>query len=390
MLMRIKLEKLAVASVVAGALGFAGSASAITMGEAKEVMLVPLVTCDTANQVNTLVGMTTQYANRASNPARLATKATGVSARQIHWRWYNNLSEHKLDGTMSVTDNDFVRFDWCSVLTASGKLNDHNGESGYLLIHDEALFTVAAPGPVSRTLLHGHGYRINGNWASQAFLPIMTVATLDAGIGPTGYPRINNLRDGVNYDRADQATAVADSQTDAAVTAAANFRQVALRFFLDPALSTGTDFVFWFNRNARGTAADANQNRTAVPAETFDSEQVYQNSSNVDLSRELNVLSSTPTSVALAGMNTGFDGDATNTGLAHFYVPVGNPLSTTAVTYGGGFATNDAAAGADGRGPWNFRNTGLTFGMVHLGAGANANQVQTELALEGLRLNGPF
>lgn len=387
--MRINFKKLAVASAVAGTLGFAGSASAITMGLAQEVMLVPMVTCDTANQVNTLVGMTTQYASRIASPMRRATKGTGADVRQIHWRWYDNTSQHRLDGVLNVTDNDFVRFDWCATVAAAGGALD--GQTGYLLIHDEQLYTVALPGPVDRVLLHGHGYRISGNWASQAFLPIMTAATADTGLGADGYPRINNLRNGVNYDRANQATAVADSQTNAAVLAAPNFRQVALRYFLDPALSTGTDFVFWFNRNARGTAADQNFNRTTVPVETFDSEQVYRFSSNANLGLELNVVSSTPTAVAFAGMNGGFDGDATNTGLVHFYVPVGaQSLSTTAVTYGGGFGANDAVAGADGRGPWNFRNTGVTFGMVRLGAGANANQVQTELALEGLRLNGPF
>ena len=382
--MSVKFKKLAVASAVAGALGFAGSASAIQLGNTGSTLLVPHVICDTASQTNTLVGaVVTSLNGPAANAAGMPGVATGAvsttdavgsparnaskssTSSRLHWRFYNVNSQHVLDGTINVTANDFVRFDWCSTVAASG-LPQLNGQPGYLVFHDDMWTNVQNDSGIQ---LQGHSYMITGNWASQAFIPVLTVAGADMGINPTdGYPRVNILRSGITFDSADAAEIGG---------VAAGFRQVAMRYFLDPALSTGSDFVFWFNRNARGTGADANYDRTRTPVEVFDSEQVYKFSFNVDLSNELNIITNTPTSPSIPGMTTGFDGDATNTGLVHFYVPTAN-LSAAATNYGAG----DVNAG--------WRHSGVAFGFVRLGAGANANQVQTELATEGLWLTGPF
>jgi hypothetical protein len=407
--MSVKFKKLAVASAVAGAMGFAGSASAVELGNTGGALLVPHVICDTASQTNTLVGAIVSSLNgpaanaafgapgnaspfvsgaaRAGaaldsvggrapfviagerdsrlvmgSPARNAAKATGAGVKRLHWRFYNVNSQHVLDGTMDVTANDFIRFDWCATVASSG-LSALNGQPGYLLFHDDNFADARDNAGVQ---LQGHSYMITGNWASQAFIPVVTVNGPDMSVNPAdGYPRIDRLTSGTSFDRAD-APDFAVNPVDAAdpLSQRARFRGVAMRYFLDPALSTGSDFVFWFNRNARGQQ-DGGYSRARTPVEVFDSEQVYKFSFNVDLSNELNIIRNTPSNTTIPGMTTGFDGDATNTGLVHFYVPT---------------ATLGGAA----------RHSGMAFGFVRLGAGANANQVQTELASEGLWLNGPF
>lgn len=340
-----QFKKLALVTAIA-AFG-AGNASALTLGDTGDSVLVPYVVCDQASSINTLVGLLTVAADREAQnrqPARLTSKG---ATRLIHWRFYNERSEHLLDGVIPASDNDFVRVDWCAVVQSSGQVERFSGQNGYMIFHDDSLYQGNAA-PTARLKLSGHAYQVRGNWASQAFLPMVPAnrANDGTGIGPDGYPRINNLNNGTSFDTA---------------TVNSNFRQIALRYFLDPALSTGTDFVFWFNRN--------NTNRARTPVEVFDSEQVYRFSDNAALGNELNIIRNTPTSVTFAGMNGGFDGDATNTGLVHFYVPT-TTLATPATP--------------------NYRASGLAFGMVRLGAGSNPDQVQTELALEGQWLNGPF
>ena len=145
----IEFKKTGIAAAVAGALlAISGVAQAAVLSDGHnevilsapdDVMLVPLVLCNKQSTieetVNTLVGLTTVFPNRhrittsADNrPERQSKKPTsGAFVGKVHWRWYNTRSEHKLDGIVDVTDNDFVRFDWCSVLEKTGKLAEFNG-----------------------------------------------------------------------------------------------------------------------------------------------------------------------------------------------------------------------------------------------------------------------
>lgn len=402
--MSVKFKKLAVASAVAGAMGFAGSASAITLGDSGSVLLVPHVICDTATQTNTLIGAITSGVNgplptapvadvggvmpttgfgvgtATARPARISAKQTGANVQRVHWYFYDVNSNHVIDGTIAVTANDFVRFDWCGQLEEAGFVAELDGTPGYILMMDDRFDNVRLDTGVQ---LQGHSYLITGNWASQAFIPVLTVNGANIGAGVDGYPRVNALPNGISYETATSNDTIG------------NFRQVTMRYFLDPALSTGTDFVFWFNRNARGTAADRNYDRTRAAVEVFDSEQVFKNSSNANLGAELNIIRNTPTQSTFPGMRSGFDGDAVNTGLVHFYVPTAT-LSAQLEPYGGAAAGNPPVQGAAGGvgtaygNGANFRHSGVAFGFVRLGAGGNAQQVQTELASEGNWLTGPF
>lgn len=433
----IKFKKTGVAAAVAGALlavsGVAQSAilsdghNEIVLSAPDDVMLVPYVLCNKkatlAETVNTLVGITTIFPNRHTittygdnRPERHSKKPTsGPFVGKVHWRYYNTISEHKLDGIIDVTDNDFARFDWCSVLEKTGKLSEFNGKPGYLLFHADALrfntptniligngispenraiydtCTRAAHGctlPVWESLryttlngkgtvvpfdtsvlrrvvdiadpgldfynfdqriwLYGHSYMIQGNWASQAFIPILSAPTWDTVVR-NGYPAIERLYRGIDFTNNGPATDV-------------TYQDIVMRYFLDPALSSGNNMVFWFNTNQPGI-------RGAVPIETFDSEQVYQYSYTIPLPAELNVIASTPAAPAFPGMihtETEANGEkVVNTGLTQFYV--GQVNSTV-----------------------EWLSSGVAFNMLALGAGDNAAQVQTEMATASGDLIGPF
>lgn len=457
----IEFKKTGVAAAVAGALlAVSGVAQAFTLASGHneiilsapdDVMLVPHVICNRqaalADTVNTLVGLTTIFPNRDRittaqdfRPERQSRKpTTGVFTGKVHWRWYNVRSEHKLDGIIDVTDNDFVRFDWCSILDRSGKLAELNGQPGYLLFHADAIkFNTAnnvligdglwqtsggyryktnpsyelcavsregctlpkwqsldwrgAAGPFDasvlrltgynaidpstgltvvpatpgynfdqRIWLYGHSYLIQGDWASQAFIPILSAPIWDAVVR-SGYPAIERLVRGIDYTN---------------YSAALMYQDIVMRYFLDPALSRGNSMVFWFNSN-QGAVANNDLTRCVeaipgirnrVPLETFDSEQVYQYSYTTCLPNELNVITSTPTAPAFPGMihTETESGGATvvNTGLVNIYVPQVN--STV-----------------------EWLSSGVAFNLLALGAGANPSQIQTEMATAGADLVGPF
>lgn len=306
-------KKTGIAAAVAGALmAVSGGVQAqayrslseneIILSAPDDVMIVPHVICDpaaTGGQINTLVGLTTIFPNRADGgrPARRTSK--GATAN-MHWRFYNARSEHKLDGVIPVSDNDFVRYDWCDQLAKSGQTS-LNGVPGYLLFHadsirfntsnnilvgesvigisggpttlaasneanaynrevysncadvgcapavwsslnvtiegkktsfDTSVLVPAAAGSTNLAFnrlfwLYGHAYLIQGNWGSQAFIPILTAPIWDTVVR-NGYPAIERLERGINY-----TTIAAPS---APVTL---YQDIVLRYFLDSALSTG-------------------------------------------------------------------------------------------------------------------------------------------------------
>ena len=438
----IEFKKTGVAAAVAGALlAVSGVAQAATLANRHneiilsapdDVMLVPYVVCNRqatlAETVNTLVGLTTIFPNRDLitgsrdfRPERQSKKpTTGAFVGKVHWRFYNHLSEHKLDGIVDVTDNDFVRFDWCGTLDKSGKLAELNGKPGYLLFHADSLKfntanniligeglwnipgnnnygiynscaeskygctmatwnslspvgTAIPPVPFNtsvlketgyvdglgnrlynfdqRIWLYGHSYMIQGDWASQAFIPILSAPTWDTVVR-NGYPAIERLFRGIDYT---SWAAYFGGST-------ATYQDIVMRYFLDPALAKGNSMVFWFNSNQPGV-------RGSVPIETFDSEQVYQYSYTSSLPAELNVVTSTPTTPAFPGMihtEKEANGETVvNTGLTNFYVPQVN--STV-----------------------QWLSSGVAFNMLALGAGANPAQIQTEMATASADLVGPF
>ncbi|NTU63202.1 MAG: hypothetical protein HGB05_07320 [Chloroflexi bacterium] len=388
-----EFKKIGVAAAVAGALLASGSSYAtVQLSEPGDVVLVPYVICDpaaSAGQVNTLVGLITFDKRRigleapagvywpapwslasftvgglvpptpgnASLPERRTTKPTAYN-KTIHWYFYNTKSEHLLDGVIPATDNDFVRVDWCSAIQATGQ-TVLNGVPGYMIFtSDEVDRDIDS---IPSFALYGHAYQIQGNWESQAFIPVLPnpIWSLDQNlkfrannvVKRNGYPAFARLLSGTDFTHVN-----AEDPSD--VTAGQ--RDVYMRYFLDPALATENRMVFWFNFNATRVAA----------GETYDSEQVYRSSFSVDLGNELTILRSTPTDPRFPGMlheeEESYSGATVkNTGIVRLGVP--EFVSAT-----GGVNSNVP-----------FLSSGVSFNMLGLGAGAAAAQLQTEMSTVG-------
>jgi len=286
-------------------------------------------------------------------PALLPARGK-TGTRLLHWYFYDKLSVHQLDGVIPVTDNDFVRIDWCSVIQSTGQ-QALSGVEGYMILSggdDRNLLEVPS------FAVYGHAYQIVGNWASQAFIPVVPdpYYTLDDFDTPAngaegnvvnrnGYPAFRRLISGTDF-------------TDPVIGGSRFRRDIYMRYFLDPALATENKMVFWFNSNEPSIRGGDSK---PVAGETYNSEQVYMNSFSTVLPYELNIVVSTPTAPAFPGMihtETDVLGTVVNTGVIRFGVP---EVESTVP----------------------FTSSGVTFNMLGLGAGDNATQLQTEMATEG-------
>jgi len=392
-----EFKKTGVAAALTGALLATASLSSHAMVQLStpgDVVLVPYVVCDLnaniSQQKNTLIGLITfwkerlglVYANGAADqpidnltgrkfegpyqpaPAVLANLSPDGPAllpargktgtRLLHWYFYDKLSVHQLDGVIPVTDNDFVRIDWCSVIQSTGQ-QALSGVEGYMILSggdDRNLLEVPS------FAVYGHAYQIVGNWASQAFIPVVPdpYYTLDDFDTPAngaegnvvnrnGYPAFRRLISGTDF-------------TDPVIGGSRFRRDIYMRYFLDPALATENKMVFWFNSNEPSIRGGDSK---PVAGETYNSEQVYMNSFSTVLPYELNIVVSTPTAPAFPGMihtETDVLGTVVNTGVIRFGVP---EVESTVP----------------------FTSSGVTFNMLGLGAGDNATQLQTEMATEG-------
>ena len=111
-------------------------------------------------------------------PARLScpygTRRRPAYNKTIHWWFYNDQSKHLLNGVIPATDNDFVRFDWCSTIRQTGQTT-LNGVPGYIIFASDEVDRGIWLGMlvVPSIALYGHAYMIQGNWESQAFIPVL-------------------------------------------------------------------------------------------------------------------------------------------------------------------------------------------------------------------------
>ena len=405
-----EFKKIGVAAAVAGALlGSSASYATVQLSEPGDIVLVPYVVCDPAasgGQINTLIGMITfdkarlglKDANSRYYPApwSLATWVAGGTVpatpgsatlpirktgqgnydHTVHWYFYDVNSKHLLDGVIPATDNDFVRFDWCSTIKQTGQ-TALNGVNGYMIFTSD---DVDRGVEIPTVALYGHAYQIQGNWASQAFIPVLPnpMVSIDTNgsfsqvnvVKRDGYPAITRLLSGSDFTHLGNNVP--------------GQRDVYMRYFLDPALATENRMVFWFNWNSgsyneaqsaalgyTGTSS-ISQRRENTAGETYDSEQVYKNSFSLDLSKELNIKISTPTAPAFPGMlhseTEAYSGKTVvNSGVIRFGVPEAIGISKS--------------TGNNSNIP--FASSGVSFNMLGLGVGSNAAQLQTEMATHG-------
>jgi hypothetical protein len=409
-----EFKKIGAAAAVAGALLASGSSYAtVQLSEPGDAILVPYVVCNPAsNNQNTLVGLITfakerlgLYANGVYYPApwslatftvgglvpstpgsaSLPARKTGAGpyTKSIHWYFYDTKSVHRLDGVIPATDNDFVRFDWCSTIRATGQ-TVLNGVNGYMIFTSDEVdraLDLTSTSAVPTFALYGHAYQIQGNWQSQAFIPILPnpiwSINPDFSVNANnlakraGYPAFTRLLSGTDFTHLRDTNALR--------------RDVYMRYFLDPALATENRMVFWFNFNAGNynqaqaqalgysNTASLSQSRFSA-GETYDSEQVYKNSFSWDFPDELNIVTSTPSAPAFPGMLhsevEAYSGrTVVNTGIVRFGIPEALAISAS-------------PAGVNSNIP--FVSSGVSFNMLGLGAsGANSVQLQTEMSTQG-------
>jgi len=391
-------KKIGVAAAVAAALGASGAAQAVQLGVPGEALLIPYVLADSANQVNSLIGVTVTRLNGVDNAAAVTTLystltpgAAGAPAapeqhdgcvpvnnvkQRLHWYFFTNKSVHVADGGLNITCEDFVRFDWANqakgALGLDGKPLD--GQLGYIVIASEAdrglVGGAAAPGKMA---LYGASYLIQGNWASEAYIPVVPLNAAEVTYGPGGGLAIPTQ---VNPLAAGMPLAPFIAAPGPSTTAS-----FSLRYFLDPALGGSTRFVLWFPDNVPGAAdtvcTTSNAQRCGVPIEVYDADEGHR-SAGLNLPYELNVIDAA-TQVSYVSATPFGVGDGHDSTLIDAAPDPAQAVKT-------GFVRFDISDGiwpvASGAIPALLDRAGIAFSLVGIGTDANKTQLQTELAHE--------
>jgi hypothetical protein len=379
--MLANFKKLGVAAAVASTLGVSGAAHAVLQGVPGDALLIPHVIA--ANEggtvTNTLIGVTVgsnartnaaQFADLSvvvpTHPGGVGTLSTpksdslgcGRSGAKIHWYFFDIFSNEVVDDTIPVTCEDFVRIDW-NFIIQSKSLPSAQNLPGYMVITD------AGSGSITRSemILYGAAYLIKGNWASQAYIPILPLVDSVDGTqgdevsytGPSG-----NFVGNVNPVTAGMLLPSLNTGDTALFS---------LRYFLDPALKGSTTMVLWFPEN--------NDAREVQNILVFDADE-RPISARTSIPYELNVLAVGPgaevtppfTGVIRDGLiHTNPDGE----GVA----AVGPAVNTGFVLFGVNDYNSDSATT-----PVESSRAGFAFSLIGIGGGAVADQVQTELAHE--------
>jgi hypothetical protein len=354
--MLANFKKVGVAAAVAAVLGASGAAQAITLGHPGDALLIPFVGTDGLGSSNTMISIVA--ASPGSVNVRQFSTLTpgpkdgcGVPNAQIHWYYFNNRSREVANGTLPVTCDDWVGIDWASVVATGGNptnprpITDALGQIGYMVIADNA----ASPTRASGLILYGTAYQIYGNWATQAYIPVLP------------------LRDDLDSVAIDEVTHVGTTVTNVipvqagmqlpstgSIAVGNDTARFSLRYYLggDPLVGT-TDFVLWFPENG-----DSPANRRSVGILVFDADEVPI-SAATSLPNELNVLEVGANAQGAAPYTGALRNGLSDTGFVEFFVAD----HTDAVTE----ANNSRA--------------GVAFSLIGI-AGANGEQTQTELAHE--------
>lgn len=377
--MLANFKKIGVAAAVASALGASGAAHAVLQGVPGDALLVPYVIAAKAGNtvVNTLIGVTVasvansntaQFADLSTSvappphvgvgtlsPGKLDSLGCNRSGARLHWYFFDVESNEVVNDTIPVTCEDFVRIDWNYIID-SKSLPSAQNRPGYMVITDNA----AGDDRQSHMVLYGAAYQIRGNWASQAYIPILPL--VDSADGTAGD----------EIDHAGAFLADVNPVTAGMLLPSAGTGQTALfslRYFLDPALRGNTTMVLWFPEN--------NDARNVQNILVFDADE-RAISARTSIPNELNVLDVGPeatvrlpfTGVIRDGLihtnddNAGVSaiGEAVNTGFVLFGVTDYNADSSVT--------------------PIEASRAGFAFSLIGIGGGAVADQVQTELAHE--------
>jgi hypothetical protein len=323
--MLANFKKVSVAAAVAAALGASGAANAVTLGTPGDALLVPhVITNGLGSDRNTMISVVSASPERVNvNDFNTLNKGPKDCDGQLHWFFFDADSVEIVDGFLPVTCEDWVGIDFAAAITNAPSAL---GVAGYLVIADADANETTA----STKILYGASWLIQVNWATQAYIPVLPM--LDIADGAPGDEVFHQGRDAlknVNPVKAGMQLAYNKDTT-------AGF---SLRYYLGTDPQGSTAFVLWFPDNS-----DARKNNTIW---VYDGDENY-GSARVSYPKELNILTVGP------------EGDIKDwldeEGFVLF--EVSDSASTTNVSRGG-----------------------IAFSLIGV-AGANAVQIQTELAHE--------
>jgi len=420
-------KKFGVAAAVAAALGATGVAQALTLGEPGDALLIPHVYASSDATTNTLIGVIVApnsgvfqdqtpagalapFPTLTVQPQRPVPEIAGANGLdacsylsgqggtgnvltlpRLHWYFFDARSNKVADDSVAVSCHDFVRIDWAYLAAQKGQL----GVRGYMVITDQRNYVSNGIPATNTMIMYGASFMIQGNWQSQAFIPVLPIRNdpdAAAATQPTAPDELffggQNFPAEVNPVSAGMALA----SDGAGAPQTATF---SLRYFQDPALSGGTAFVIWLPDNgaartvdsngvftyscpagAQGTSKPAGRCRLGLTLDYYDADE-NQASTSYRLPDELNIINPvtdlkiSPTHVAanpIPDLGDPANGAAIGTGFAVFSLADGIPAASLPA----GFVAPRLRGG-------------VAFSLIDIN-GANGAQVQTELAHErGIR-----
>lgn len=322
------------------------------------------MTANNTTGVNTLIGVTVASPNNVNvsqfsdftvtgHPAVGALtppkSSTGCNGR-LHFYFFDVNSVEIVNDTLPVTCEDFVRIDWGHIVyNPERPLPSAQGVPGYLVITDNAANETKA----SDMILYGAAYLIQGNWASQAYIPVLPLVDKVDGAAGDEVEHVGSFLSAVNPVTSGMLLPSAGTGPAA---------QFSLRYFGDPALNGDTRFVLWFPENSSA------RNNTTILVYDADERAI---SARVSIPNELNIVEVGADKTGSGNIRDGIVhtnaeeqtavGPAVNTGFVLFNVRDYDP-AVSSVT------------------PVEGSRAGFAFSLI--GLGSAGTQVQTELAHE--------
>ena len=339
--MLANFKKVSVAAAVAAALGASGAAQAVIQGEPGDALLIPYVATSGAGRLNTMISLVSASPVNV-NVGQFATltgpKDEKSCAGKIHWYFFDKNSVEIVNDTIPVTCDDWVGIDFGSIVEDK-KLPSALNVPGYMVITDASASATKASGMI----LYGSAFQIKGNWATQAYIPVL--------------PMIDDVdrakRDEVKHQGAAFLSNV--NPVTAGMLLASSPGQgssFSLRYYVQSSSPAGsTDFVLWFPDNSAL--------RTSQTVLVFDADE-RAISARTSIPHELNVVQ-VASDAKVGGLYTGVINDGlADTGFVEFTV-----------------ADYDEKSSVNGYGS----RAGVAFSLIGVN-GAIGEQTQTELAHE--------
>jgi hypothetical protein len=303
-----------------------------------------------AGKLNTMISVivaSPTTVNVSQFPTLTGPKTAGSNSGcngRIHWYFFDKSSVEIVDDTIPVTCDDWVGIDFGSIVEAK-RLPSALNVPGYMVITDAKADQTTA----SNMILYGAAYQIRGNWATQAYIPVLPLVD-DVDSARRDEVKHRSAAFLLDVNPVTAGMLLADQPGEGSV--------FSMRYFVqssDPAGST--EFVLWFPDNS--------SLRTSQTVLVFDADEKAI-SARTSIPYELNVLK-VASDAQVGGLYTGVIADGlADTGFVLFDVI--------------DFAAKTATAKGSTVNGYGSR-AGVAFSLIGVD-GAIGEQTQTELAHE--------